>query len=97
VTSWRLTPRARRDLDEIWDYTAKRWDAAQADRYVRAIAAACANLAKGQRQDRDAGDIRPGYRRCTVGSHVLFYRRNDRGELEIVRILHQRMDVDRHL
>lgn len=41
-----LSPRAREDLSEIWDYTARRWGTDQADRYVRQIAAACADLAE---------------------------------------------------
>ncbi len=30
MMSVRLTPQARRDLDDIWDYTAKHWDVDQA-------------------------------------------------------------------
>lgn len=92
-----LTPRARRDLGEIWDYSAERWGAAQADRYVRLIATECAALASGRSVGRSAEAIRPGYLRRAVGSHLLFYRTRKRGGIEIVRILHQRMDVERHL
>jgi toxin ParE1/3/4 len=97
VTGYVLTPRARRDLSEIWDYSATQWGTAQADRYIRLIASACAALAAGRAKGRSAEAIRPGYFRQTVGSHVLFYRAGKRGSIEIVRILHQRMDVERHL
>lgn len=41
-------------------------------------------------------DLRAGYRRYGVGSHAIFYRlAPDR--IEVVRILHQRMDAGRHL
>jgi toxin ParE1/3/4 len=92
-----LTPRARRDLSEIWDYSAEQWGTAQADRYIRLIASACTELATGRIKGRSAEAIRPGYFRQTVGSHVLFYRARKRGGIEIVRILHQRLDVERHL
>jgi toxin ParE1/3/4 len=97
VTGYVLTPRARHDLSEIWDYSAVQWGATQADRYIRLITSACAALADGRTKGRSAQAIRPGYFRQTVGSHVLFYRARKRGGIEIVRILHQRMDVERHL
>ena len=97
MTGYVLTPRARRDLSEIWDYSAAQWGTTQADRYVRLIAAACDALASGRATGRSAEAIRPGYLRQTVGSHVLFYRARKRGRIEIVRILHQRMDIERHL
>ncbi len=97
MTSYVLTPRARRDLGEIWDYSAAQWGTAQADRYINLIAAACVELATGRAKGRSAEAIRPGYFRQTIGSHVLFYRARRRGGVEIVRILHQRMDVARHV
>ena len=97
MTGYVLTPRARRDLSDIWDYSAEQWGAAQADRYIRLIAAACDALATGRTKGRSAESIRLGYFRQTVGSHVLFYRARKRGGVEIVRILHQRMDVERNL
>ena len=45
---------------------------------------------------RDAGRIRPGYRQMETASHTVFYRRIADGIL-IVRVLHQRMDFERHL
>ena len=43
-----------------------------------------------------ADDIRPGYRRFTHESHVVFYRDTGRGVL-IVRVLHKRMDINQHI
>lgn len=40
--------------------------------------------------------IRKGYFKLRTGSHVLFFRVGE-NDIEIMRILHQRMDVDRHL
>lgn len=57
----------------------------------------CTALATGRRQGRTADEVRAGYRKAAVGSHVLFYRMAVDGTLDIVRILHQRMDVTRHL
>ena len=41
-------------------------------------------------------DVRTGYRKYPAGSHLLFYRLTPDG-IDIVRILLQRMDFERHL
>ena len=41
--------------------------------------------------------IRPGYLKLAAGSHTLFYRLTDDRQVDVVRVLHQRIDVDRHL
>ncbi len=45
---------------------------------------------------RACDDVRPGYRKHAVGSHVLYYRLISGEIIDVVRILHQRMDVPRH-
>ncbi|EIZ82380.1 plasmid stabilization system [Methylobacterium sp. GXF4] len=93
----RLSAAARRDLSGIWTYSAKSWDAAQADRYVRQFADSFDSLARGSLKGRSADDIRTGYSKLAVGSHLVFYRMGAAGVIEVARILHQRMDIDRHL
>jgi toxin ParE1/3/4 len=56
-----LTPRARRDLGEIWDYSAEQWGTAQADRYIRLITAACDTLATGRSKGRSGDARRVGF------------------------------------
>ena len=94
---YRLSPKAREDLSAIWDYSAERWGRAQADRYIRDIVAACRAVASGRRLGRSIDWLRPGYLRCSVGSHVLFYVQEERHVIRVVRILHGSMDVGRHL
>lgn len=93
----RLSRSARRDLSDIWRYSAQRWDGAQADRYMRTITDSFDRLASGSADGRDADEIRPGYLKLAVGSHVIFYRMGGSDIIEIVRILHRRMDVAQHL
>ena len=96
MSGYRLTPKARQDLADIWDYTKANWGEAQADRYIRGVVAVCRELATGKRRGRSAEDIKHGYRRCAVGSHILFFRQDGEG-LVIVRVLHGRMDPKRRL
>lgn len=96
MAEYRLSPRAQRDLDGIFDRTVKRWDLAQAIRYTDLIEVACARLAAAPRQSQDCSAIRPGYRRKSVELHVIYFRETDYG-IAVIRILHQRMDASRHL
>ena len=92
----RLSPAAEADVDEIWDYSEERWGRPQADRYVRDLASTCAGIAEGLVSSLSVEDIRPGYRKAACGSHMIYFREDD-GDIEVVRILHQSMDVGRHL
>ena len=91
--AYRFSPQAERDLEEIWLYTFENWSAEQADRYHNQIMAAIEGLAGGSKQGRAIDDIRPGYRKLAVASHFLFYRIADAGMIDIIRILHQRMNA----
>jgi toxin ParE1/3/4 len=91
-----LSPRAKGDIDQIWEYSAQTWDADRADRYTRRIAEAVHLVAETPMLGRSCSHIREGYRVYPVGSHLLFYRLLDDG-IAIIRILHRKMDIDRHL
>jgi toxin ParE1/3/4 len=97
VSCYRLSSKAAADLSGIWDYTARQWNPDQADRYIRAIRDACEALANGRQQGQDASHVRTGYRKQVAGMHMLYFRATRDEDIEIVRILHQRMDVARHL
>jgi toxin ParE1/3/4 len=96
VTTSRLSRRAREDLVEIWDYSTRRWGIDQAEPYLREIQAGIKILLETPRLGQGCDEIRLGYRRYRIGSHILFYRIANDG-IDIVRILHASMDVERHL
>lgn len=91
-----LSPAAVADLTHIWDFTAERWDVEQADEYLREIERALGRVADNPLIGRACDEIRSGYRRHSVGSHSLYYRYTG-DDVDIVRVLHHRMDVDRAL
>ena len=93
---YRLTPRAREDLEEIWLYSLTTWSLDQADRYHAKLVQAFEDLANATRRGRDIGHVRPGYFKLASGSHFIFYRESE-AAIDIIRILHQQMDVERHL
>ena len=92
-----LSSAARADLEQIWDYTRERWDDNQAEEYVREIQRAIERIVDNPMIGRACDEVRPGYRKHAVGSHTLYYRIASADVIDVVRILHQRMNVDRHL
>ena len=91
-----LSPRAKIDLSEIWDYSLLQWGVGQAEKYVRELWSAMETAASDSTKSVTVGDVRRGYRKSRSGSHVIFFKATDCG-IDVVRILHQRMDFERHL
>ena len=84
------------DLDEIWDYTAAKWNTEQAERYTRQLRVAVELIAADPTRGQPCDELRPGYFKFATGSHILFCRRSGK-KIDVVRILHNRMDFQRHL
>jgi toxin ParE1/3/4 len=92
----RLSPLAQADLDGIWAYTVAQWDEAQAQAYLLGLDATMKLLTENPRMGRAIDDIRKGYFKFPAASHILIYRLKP-DVIEFLRVLHNRMDVERHL
>jgi toxin ParE1/3/4 len=91
-----LSPRARADIEDIWSYTAEKWGDAQAESYIRSLKHGIETIARDPNRGRPCDDLRPGYRKFAVGSHILFFRLMGE-DIDVVRVLHQSMDFEQHL
>ena len=91
-----LSPKAKADLSEIWDYTCTEWGAEQAETYVRDLWAVMQEQTMDLTKSVDIGDVRKGYRKVRSGSHVIFFKTPKDGVVDVIRILHQKMDFERH-
>jgi len=91
-----LRPKAVSDLEAIWNYTVETWDEDQAEHYLRMLNMAFLDLSLSPSLGRSCELIREGYRKFRVGRHVIFYRIEETS-IEVVRVLHQQMDYERHL
>ena len=96
MTRFVLSPAAQADLDQIWDYTHERWGAEQAVGYLREIQRGVERVVANPMIGRACDEVRFGSRKHGVGAHMLYYRVLGGDVIDVVRILHQRMDVDRH-
>ncbi len=93
--AYRLSPLAEADLEEIWLYTFRKWSPEQADSYCRAIISSLEGLASGHNIGQKT-DIRAGYWKYKSGKHVVYFRFTG-GYMDVIRILHERMDVELRL
>lgn len=95
---YRLLEKARVDLEDIWLYTFTNWSEEQANKYVGSLLDEIEYLAKHPESGRDQSHIREGYKYSQIESHLIYYRSIKEGkEIEVIRILHQRMDIENHL
>ena len=94
MAKFSLTKRAIADLVDIAHYTEKHWGPEQRNKYLTMLDSGFQQLAATPTKGRDCSDIRHGYRKMNVGSHVVFYRQKQSDEIEIVRVLHGRMDIE---
>lgn len=90
----RFTRKAVEDLSDIWNYTADMWSERQADDYYRLLIASCRKLAGNPvlfgREYKDLGTGIYGFK---VNKHIVFYRIVVDEGIEVIRILHERMDL----
>jgi toxin ParE1/3/4 len=87
------TEEAKRDLADIRDYSIERWGRTVASDYVGRVVTCAKACARDPRRLRTHGDA---YRFARAGSHFVFVSVQP-NRLVVVRILHQSMDLARHL
>lgn len=92
-----ISSEALSDLEEIWIYTRKKWSKEQADKYYSLLIDDMVFLQSNFYTGKSAEYIRPGYRASFVKSHIIFYKIVDNQKLEVIRILHQSMNIDKWL
>jgi toxin ParE1/3/4 len=92
-----ISRKALSDLEEIWLYTLEKWSIEQADRYYNLIIDEIENISKSTNAGKSMEHIRKGYRASKVKSHLIFYRISNEELIEVIRILHEQMDIENRL
>jgi toxin ParE1/3/4 len=94
---YRISEKAIADLEKIWFYTFNKWSIDQADRYHNQIIGEIEYIVDNYELGRKMDHVRLGYRMTKVKFHLIFYRQIEENTVEIVRILHQNMDIENRL
>lgn len=95
MPEYRLTPKAKEDMEAVWLYSLTQWVVQQTERYIDDLAEAFKILAESPKAGTACENIRAGYRKYPVIRHVVYYRETAYG-VEIMRVLHDRMLASRH-
>jgi toxin ParE1/3/4 len=90
---FKIKATARADLKGIAKYTEQTWNREQRNHYLTELDQAFHRLAENTGLGKACDPIRLGYRVHPVGSHLVFYRIGTGNIVEIIRVLHKRMDV----
>lgn len=94
---YRISEKAISDLEKIWLYTFNKWSIEQADRYHRLIISEIEFIVDNYELSRNMDYVRLGYRISKVKSHLIFYKKTEDDLIVIIRILHQKMDIENRL
>jgi toxin ParE1/3/4 len=89
---YRLSPPARNDIDEIWDFIAQDNPEA-AERFTAMLTGKFHAIAAEPHMGRACSKLGAGLRRFPVGNYVNFYRPTE-SHVEIARVLHGARDIE---
>lgn len=92
-----ISEKALEDINNIWIYTAENWSIEQADRYYNLIMDEIEHIVDNLDMARNFEKIRKSYRYSKVKSHLIFFKIDKNSEIEVVRVLYERMDIENRL
>jgi toxin ParE1/3/4 len=92
-----ISEKASQDIENIWLYTYETWSLEQADRYYNLIFDEIEYIAKNFDSGKSVDYIKTGYRASLVKSHIIFYKKSRTNIVEIIRVLHQKMDIEHRI
>ena len=91
---YKISAKAKEDIDNIWLHTFENCSQEEADRYYNFILDEIEYIAENFDSGKSMEHLRKGYRATNVKSHIIFYKKSKKDVVEIIRALHQRVDVE---
>jgi toxin ParE1/3/4 len=83
-----ISEKALEDLNNIWFTLRENWSIEKNNRYYNLIVDEIEYVANFE-VTTDFGNIRKNYKFSKVKSHLVFYKKTENTEMEVVRILHE--------
>ncbi len=93
MANYFLTNKAVNDLSNIWNYTFDNWSEQQADKYYQMLIDSCQMIAEKSNIGKNYEGIVSQLFGFKTGRHIIFYRNVRKDEVEIIRIIHEQMDL----
>ncbi len=97
MVKYNLTKKAVEDLADIWDYTFEEWSEKQADTYYDMLISNCKRIAGNPSLGKNYNGITENLFGLRTNRHIIFYRQIAENEIEVTRILHERMDLENRM
>lgn len=97
MAKYRFTNKAVADLTQVWNHTFDKWSENQADKYYKMLVDNCFEVALNPDLGKNYFIVADNLMGFRAGRHIIFYRRIKEDEIEIVRILHEQMDLKNRL
>ena len=97
MANYRLTNLAVHDLTDIWNYTYETWSEKQADYYYEQLVESFNKISSDPTCGKNYEGVIQSLYGLKVNKHIVFYRVLNSDEIEITRVLHERMDLKRRL
>ncbi|PKP14371.1 MAG: type II toxin-antitoxin system RelE/ParE family toxin [Bacteroidetes bacterium HGW-Bacteroidetes-23] len=97
MSKYIISEKALEDINAIWVYTAQNWSVEQANRYYNLIFDEIEFISNNFEMAQDFGKLRKSYRYSKIKSHLIFFKKNKFNEIEVIRVLHERMDIENRL
>lgn len=91
-----VLPSAQADLDDIATYTKEQWGRDQARRYLSSLQSDITCLNRFPRMHPAHQSRHGSFRKMSSGEHLVFFLVSET-TVEVVRVLHNRMDVEEAL
>jgi len=92
MTTYKLYPKAESDLEIIWQYTVHQWGLNRAHSYIDDLESTFQLLAASPHLSREHTEFNPPVRIHPHAHHLIIYLQKDYG-IDVVRILHENMDI----
>jgi toxin ParE1/3/4 len=89
-----LTKLARLDLKSIAKYTEKEHGKDQRNKYLKKIDKIFSLIVENPNLGTSCFHIRDGYYKYPIGKHIIFYRKITESNIEVVRVLHNRVYIE---
>lgn len=97
MSNYKLTNKAVEDLSKIWNYTCEKWSEVQADNYYKLLLDNCKFLAQNPEIGKNYNEIATNLQGFKTKSHLIFYYKLSNRSIEVIRILHSKMDLKKRI
>ena len=97
MANYYLTNKAVEDLTNIWNYTFEKWSEKQADKYYTMLIDNCQEIADNPELEKNYNRIISTLFGMRTIRHIIFYRKISVDKVEIIRILHESMDLKKRI